>query len=198
MHDEDRALVAQLLHGDAGAFERFFAVSFPVVYRFALGRVGNDADAAEEIAQNTLCRAAKHLAGYRGEASLLTWILTICRHQIADHHAARNHRSRELALEDVGGELLAVLESLSSDVSPDQEIRRREVGAQVRRALDRLHPRHRLVLVRKYLEDRSVRVIAEELGSTEKAVESLLSRARVAFRESFLLEPETRRAAGQA
>jgi DNA-directed RNA polymerase specialized sigma24 family protein len=46
-------------------------------------------------------------------------------------------------------------------------------------------PRYQTALRKKYLEDRPVMAIAEELSMTEKAVEGLLSRAREAFRNTF-------------
>jgi RNA polymerase sigma-70 factor (ECF subfamily) len=77
----DRFLVARLLRGDEEAFTEFFDRNFAPLYRFALPRVA-DEDAAEEVVQTTLCRAVRKLAGYRGEAALLTWLTTICRREI--------------------------------------------------------------------------------------------------------------------
>lgn len=188
MNETDRKLVKRLLRGDLAAFDRLFEELFPVVYRFALCRLNCDPDAAEEITQATLCRVSAKLSSYRGEASLLTWTLTICRNLIADHYHGRAQRGRELAFEELGSELAAVLDSLSVEsAGPEEGVRLRELRERVRGALDRLHPRHRLVLERKYLEERSVRDIAAELRSSEKAVESLLTRSRSAFREAFLL-----------
>lgn len=188
MHDGDRKLVKKLLRRDVAAFERFFEELFPVVYRFAFYRLQCDAEAAEETTQTTLCRVTAKLSSYRGEASLLTWTLTICRHAIADYYAARSRHGRMLPFEELEDQLLASLESLSHDEpGPEEGVRLRELRQRVRQALDCLHPRHRLALERKYLEERSVRDIASEMGSSEKAVESLLTRSRVAFREAFLL-----------
>jgi RNA polymerase sigma-70 factor (ECF subfamily) len=58
-------------------------------------------------------------------------------------------------------------------------------GARVAEALARLPERYERALRAKYLDRRSVAEIAAEAGETEKAVESLLTRARQAFREAF-------------
>jgi len=47
----------------------------------------------------------------------------------------------------------------------------------------KLPGRHRQALILKYLEDRRVSDIAAILGQSEKAVESLLTRSRQAFKE---------------
>jgi RNA polymerase sigma-70 factor (ECF subfamily) len=75
--DTDRALVERVLNGQEDAFAQFFDLMFPRVYRFALARVGQREDAAEDIAQATLCQVMRRLATWRGEASLFTWVCTI-------------------------------------------------------------------------------------------------------------------------
>ena len=61
---EDRRLVKRLLKGDEQAFEAFFDDYFPRLYRFALVRMSHQADAAEEVAQATLCAAIPKLASF--------------------------------------------------------------------------------------------------------------------------------------
>ncbi len=196
--NHDSSLQRRLLRGDESAFERFFEEHHPAVYRFALGRCNGDRDLAEEIAQLTLIKAIRKVHTWRGEASLLTWVLTLCRHELFDQLSARQ-RHLEIAADDLGPELVAALESLSdSTADPTRRLDRQELSLQVRAALDRLHPRQRLAVEGKYLEELSVREIARQLEVSEKAAESLLSRGRSAFREAFLiLMAEERRFATQ-
>jgi RNA polymerase sigma factor (sigma-70 family) len=56
---------------------------------------------------------------------------------------------------------------------------------EITRALGALSPVHRQVLVMKYLDDRSVDEIAEELGRSRVQVQSLLQRARAGLREEL-------------
>lgn len=77
---DDKALVNRLLHGHPEAFKTFFDGYFPRLYRFALNRLAGDGDAAEDAAQEALCKAVRKLQTYRGEASLFTWLCTFCRH----------------------------------------------------------------------------------------------------------------------
>ena len=175
----DRFLVARLLRGDEEAFAEFFETSFGPLFRFALPRVGGDADVAEEVVQTTLVRAVRKLATYRGEAALLTWLTTICRREIANHFEARKKVPPMLDLTEELPEVRAALESLGSEHD------RREVARLVQVVLDRLPSRYGDALEWKYIDGLSVIEIAERLGIAPKAAESVLTRARNAFRDAF-------------
>lgn len=187
MSASDRLLVRRLIAGDESAFEEFFAGNFPNLFRFAAARMGGDEDAAEEVAQSTLTRAVSKLATYRGEAALFTWLCTFCRHEISAHY--RRLRRRPPAVELVEGrpEVAGALESLWASLGegPDDALRRKEVARLVHVVLDRLPARYADALEWKYVDGSRVEEIAARLGVTAKAAESLLTRARVAFRDGF-------------
>jgi len=181
---DDRRLVRGMLAREEEAFNRFFDTFFPRLYRFALRRV-DDADAAEELAQATLVTAVRKIHTWRGEAALFTWLCTICRREISAHWR-RSSRSPELhPLDDdraIRGELEAIAAGFDD---PERALGRRELAERVQIALDYLPGRYGDVLEWKYIQGLSVADIAAKLDSTPKAVESMLSRAREAFREAF-------------
>lgn len=176
----DRFLVARLLRGDEEAFTEFFDRNFAPLFRFALPRVA-DEDAAEEIVQTTLCRAVRKLATYRGEAALLTWLTTICRREIATYFERRSKVPPMLDLSDDLPEIRAALESLGAE----SEQQRREIARFVQLVLDRLPHRYGNALEWKYIDGLTVAEIAERLTLAPKAAESLLTRARAAFRDAW-------------
>jgi RNA polymerase sigma-70 factor (ECF subfamily) len=172
---------------------------FPRVYRFALVRVREQEDAAEDIAQAVLCQVVRRLATWRGEASLFTWICTICRHEIDTWRRKHPHEAAVELVEDAP-EVRAALESLSTHerLGAQTTIERRELAVLVQRVLDHLPVNYSSVLEWKYLDDLSVRDIAARLNLSEKAAESLLTRARAAFRDLVRtiapeLDPSARR-----
>jgi RNA polymerase sigma-70 factor (ECF subfamily) len=187
LYQSDKALVGQMLAGDEAAFEEFFETSFPGLYRFALTRLDRNADAAEEVVQATLCKAVTKLATYRGEAALFTWLCTFCRHEISAHYG-RHHRSlhETPSIEDTP-EIRAAFESIGAAHAdaPDERLRRQELARLVRVTLDSLPPRYGDALEWKYIQELSVGDIAERLSIGTKAAESLLTRARQAFRDGF-------------
>src|SRR3979490_584381 len=82
MYESDRALVARMGAGDQRAFDEFFHSSAPRLAAFAARRSGLDAASVEDVVQNTLVKAVRHLASYRGEAALFTWLTEICRQDL--------------------------------------------------------------------------------------------------------------------
>jgi RNA polymerase sigma-70 factor (ECF subfamily) len=182
----DMALARRLLAGDEPAFEEFFAACFPPLYRFAMARLGGNEDAAEDIVQRVLIRSLDRLHTYRGEAALLTWVCTLCRHEISGWRA-RAGRARDISLSDDRPEMRAYLDVLAAvDVGdPEAALSRRELSGLVQLTLDHLPARYGDVLEWKYIEELSVGEIAGRLGVGYKAAESLLTRARAAFRDGF-------------
>jgi len=178
----DRFLVARLQRGDEDAFAQFFEASFAPLFRFALPRVDGDHDAAEEIVQATLVRGVRKLGTYRGEAALLTWLTTICRHELAAYYEKRKKVPAMLGFAEDLPEIRAALESLAGE---ENDLQRRETARLVQAILDRLPFRYGDALEWKYLDGLSVAEIAARLGVTPKAAESTLTRARNAFRDAF-------------
>ena len=180
----ERELVRRMLGGDEGAFDEFFADYFPRLFRFAVLRL-RDPDAAEDIVQTSLIAAVRHLSSWRGEASLFTWLCTICRREIAAWEK-RTSRRVIVSIADDDPSLRAALDSIGAAAdAPDARLARADTGRIVQLALDHLPPRYSRALEWKYLEELSVDDIAGRLQCTPKAAESLLTRARDAFRDAF-------------
>lgn len=170
-----------MLSGDERAFDEFFETYFDRVFRFALRRT-RDEDAAEEAAQATLVRAMRKLETWRGEATLFTWLCAICRRELTSQWTSRR-RDPAAGGRDETHDILGRLPSAGD--GPEQELERQELSALVQLALDELPDRYGDLLEWKYLEGQAVSEIASRLGSTPKAIESMLTRARQAFRAGF-------------
>jgi RNA polymerase sigma-70 factor (ECF subfamily) len=184
---DERELVRRLKAGDEAAFAEFFDDFFPGLFRFALARLGRDEDAAEDVVQAALSRAVAKIHTFRGEAALFTWLCTFCRHEIAAWLRKNRHRARTVELVEEVPEIRAALESLSTDpaLGSAEAVRRAEVARRVQVTLDLLPRRYGDALEWKYVEGLTVEQIGARLGLGSKAAESLLSRARQAFREGF-------------
>jgi RNA polymerase sigma-70 factor (ECF subfamily) len=175
-----------MLAGDERAFDAFFEGNFPGLFRFALTRLNHDEDAAEEVAQATICKAITKLSTYRGEAALFTWLCTFCRHEISTFYKRNRMSVRKVDLIEDTPEIRAALESTDAFLDgPESAFDRAEVGRLVQVALDQLPPHYGSALEWKYVEGLPVKEIASRLKLSPKAAESLLTRAREAFRECF-------------
>ena len=181
----DRFLAARMVRGDEAAFGEFFESHFPALFRFAMPRVGNDATVAEEVVQAAMCRSVRKLGSYRGEAALLTWLCTFCRHEISAYFEKQSRVPPVVELLDDIPEVRAALESLGAADRPEAALRRNETSRIVQIVLDSLPGHYGDSLEWKYIDGLSVAEIAERLGVGVKAAESTLTRARAAFRDAF-------------
>jgi RNA polymerase sigma-70 factor, ECF subfamily len=182
-HTEDLDLVERMLAGDEEAFAMFGERSFKVLYRFAFARLNGDRDLTREIVQIAVTKALAKLDTYRGEASLLTWLCSCCRNEILMHFRHRRTVPAELEIDDS----LEPAPGFDGQTPRDPEsmLLKQEAAHQVHMALDGLPDRYARALEWKYVDRLSVNEIAWRMGVRPKAAESLLTRARQAFRTSY-------------
>lgn len=167
----ERALRGAVLAGDAAAWSRWLGEAFAPVADYVRWRCGGLADLADDVVQETWLVAARRLGSFDpARARFTAWVCGIAANVIRNHLRARTrHRRRNRPLAD----------------APEPATADADRSERVAVALARLSDRHERVLRAKYLDQRSVAEIAAEWGETEKAVESLLTRARQAFREAY-------------
>lgn len=184
----DLALARRILAGDGQAFRRVFDNYFPRLYRFALVRVRGDHDAASEVVQQTFCKAIEKLDTYRGEAALYTWFCQICRNALVDQYRARGADARRLVPLEDEPELRAVIDAIAAPAAgqPDMAAWQDDVRRLIQATMDALPGHYGDVLEWKYIDGLPVQEIASRLSIGAKAAESLLTRARVAFRAAIL------------
>ena len=174
--DPEQAQARLIVAGDVPAWERFFEVYAPWAYRFSHQHLAGNRAEAEDLCSEIMMAAARSIKGFdcrRGTLDL--WMLGLARHCLA--HFCRRRR-QELPLVP---EISESQESALSQATTDQSLLRETVN----RALASLPARQASVLVGKYVSGYSVEELAQRTGSTSKAVESLLSRARAAFCSAY-------------
>lgn len=137
---------------------------------------------AEDVAHNALIKAAEKLDGFRGEASVKTWL-----HAVTSNECRMLRRRRQVSsLDDLfdrvttDGELLADPDTDPEDMTIELETRR-----EVLEALSRLPERYRCALILKDGSGRSLTETAELMDTTVSGIKSLLYRARAALREEI-------------
>jgi RNA polymerase sigma-70 factor (ECF subfamily) len=183
----DLATARKILRGDQAAFRRLFDEYFPRLYRFSLARLHGNAEEAGEIVQQTFCRAIERLDTYRGEAALYTWCCQICSNLIIDHYRRQGRENRRVVFIEDSPEIQAILSALTDPDGEggEAELVRRDVTRLVQATLDHLPEHYGDVLEWKYVDELPVAEIASRLTLSVKAAESLLGRARQAFREAL-------------
>ena len=186
LHSRDRHLAQRVLRKEQAAFNEFFESYFSRLFRFCDARMRNrrGQNDVEDLVQETIVKALRNLEGYRGEASLFTWLCQICRHEIASWHRRHARWPETVASIDDDPAVRAAIESLDIEVSEELD-RRASISELVQLALDRLPGDYAAALEQKYLAGNSVQEIAGRLGRSVIATQSLLARARTAFMRSY-------------
>lgn len=184
--NSDQALARRVAAGNSEAFDAFFKEYFPRLFRFTLTRTDGDANLAEEVVQRTMCIVVRKMGSYRGEASLFTWLCQICRNELVSVFRQHGVTARNsVPFEDIP-EIRAALESISVEpVDPERIHASKQLAQFVRVTLAHLPSNYARVLELKYIRGCSVGEIAAEMQLSVKAAESVLSRARAAFKEGF-------------
>jgi RNA polymerase sigma-70 factor, ECF subfamily len=181
LHRDDLKLARAVAARDRGAAERFFEEYFPRLYRFVARRV--DEAACEDVVQETMIKAMKNLASYRGEAALFTWLCQIGRNEISNYFQRNGRRLQSQHSLDDDPQIRAALESLDSGQLDVND--RLAIEQIVQLTLDYLPEKYSRLLEWKYLEGLSVQEIAARMNTGMVTVQSLLARARSAFRQSY-------------
>lgn len=157
------------------AFRRVFDAQFPSLFRY-LDRLSGDPALAADLAQDAFVRLFR-----RGAMpdDVRAWLATVASNLFRDERRRAARRGR----------LLAVRRAELTLADPPQareeaEVIAKERRAQVRRALDRLSPRDRQLLLLRH-EGYRYRELARVVGVAESSVGTLLVRATEAFRAAF-------------
>jgi RNA polymerase sigma-70 factor (ECF subfamily) len=167
--------------GDAEAWRTLYARYLPFVWRQAHTLLG-DPHAAEDVTSEVMLALLRNIDNLESEVPKLGgWLRTVVRCKVADHQRALIRARTKMA---VAATRLAA-DDAQTQPAPSVPLEVVETKSRVHLALDALPDRQRIVLEWKYLDALSVREMAERLGETEKAVESVLYRARREFRRLF-------------
>lgn len=164
-------------------WEALYRESAPRLYYFFYAYTRGDAPLAEDLVQETFLSALDGEGRFDPRrANLRTWLWTIARRRLADALRCRGRGGPLLPFEAIEQALARV-----ADSSPpaDELLALEETRLRIGGALALLPEDYQAVLRGKYLEDQTVRELALVLGRSEKAVESLLTRAREAFGRQF-------------
>ena len=178
----DIGLLRRAKVGDFVAFQQLVAKLQPRVFGLAY-RILQQTQDAEDATQQTFLALIEHIADFREESSVATWVL-----KIATNYALKILRKKR------GGKMVSMTDMASDDIphpefiapwsqTADEIVQQAEVQDELEKALLELDDKYRLVFVLRDVEGLSVRETAQALELTESTVKVRLLRARLALRE---------------
>jgi len=169
---DDAALVRQSLAGDVGAFEALYRSHVGRVHGAILRLVGMDRARAEELTQDAFVRAWQKLSGFRHESAFSTWL-----YRLGVNTALMDLRGRN-------DEIAAPDDELEFAAGGEVPFCAGERG-DLERAVSKLPPRARAVLVLHDVEGWKHEEIANELGMAVGSSKAQLHRARGLLRRAL-------------
>jgi RNA polymerase sigma-70 factor (ECF subfamily) len=180
MHPSDRvgrerSLRSAVVGGDERAWQTWYNESFAGLYAYVSWRCAGLRDLTEDVVQDTWLTAVRRIRSFDPErGSFAAWLqgiaINVLRNQLRREAFRRQQRST------TNGHVAAPV---------DAALEQRERAEQIVQALAELPERYEAVLRAKYLDQHSVQAIAAAWSETPKAIESLLTRARQAFRDAY-------------
>jgi RNA polymerase sigma-70 factor, ECF subfamily len=172
-----RKQVKSAARGDEKAAAVLFDAYYGRVFRYAYGRLGNKND-AEDVAAETFARVVRDLGKFRWKgAGFEAWLFRIASNLVVD-------RTRRANKEMVDEAMVAEREAVAPD-SPETEVLRRELAADLGSMLDALVPEQREVLLLRFAADLDTSDVARVMEKNTNAIRQLQFRALQKIREKI-------------
>jgi len=185
---EDAALLKRCRDGEMAAFGPLVTKYQDRVYNTILRMCGN-VDDAEELCQETFVKALQHVATFREDSRLYTWLFRIAVN-LTISHRRRASRSKALSLDSGGpdGERSPRAEDALPDrrrPGPPQAAAESEAHRRVLDAVDALDEEYRAVVVLRDIEEMNYEQISQVLEVPVGTVKSRLYRARCLLQKAL-------------
>ena len=186
MRTELLRAIAELRNDDPESMERALALVQQTAFSFSMKVCGHRED-AEDTAQETLIRAVPELSNFDSPEALAVWLYKVARSRcLMSRRRSKFAPKQNLSLDELlpdRGELQAL--TASREGGPEQQLLRAENREELQRAVLKIPPDYRMVLVLHDMEELSTAEVARITGLREGTVRVRLHRARVFLRNQL-------------
>jgi RNA polymerase sigma factor (sigma-70 family) len=174
---DEIALIHKIVNGDTESFRFLYRLHASSAWRLAISICKQQAN-AEEAVQNSFIAAFKYIHTFQQESSFKTWLL-----RIVFNEAIRIQKKEKV----YKWEDLEDIDTNTNPISIDGAslLHKKEIKEQVAKIMTLLHEKESLVLNLFYLEELSIKEVANVSGFSEANVKVLLHRARKNFKQYF-------------
>ena len=161
---DERALVERCLAGDRDGLRTFVELFQGLVFAICLRQLGQRQD-AEDVAQETLVRAVRHLHHWDGVRPLKPWVLMIAVNRCRTHQSRRKTRAR-------------TVESVVEPAAPAARLGEFDLAEELQLALSQLRENYRTCFLLFHQQDLGIQEVAEIMECPEGTIKTWLHRAR--------------------
>lgn len=177
--NQDIALISDLKLGLPEAVEIWYRKYLSVLQKFIASKIDNKKD-VEEITRETFLNCLRDLPLFQERSSLKTWMLRIASHEVSDYYRRRYAKKFIRSI------------PLSNFLFHEDPKNMHETSAYVVEVLRRMKVEYKELIILKYVDNLSVKEIAQSIQKSIKSVESDLFRARKEFRVLYnIVKAET-------
>jgi RNA polymerase sigma-70 factor (ECF subfamily) len=182
----DADLVRRARQGDTAAFGELVNRHQSAVYRAAMAALGSHAD-AEDAAQDAFLAAYRRLAGFRGDSSFKTWLLTITWHHAINRRRSVTRLWRRIAQPAANPEVESPLEhAAAAGPTPEEAVADLELQDAIRHAIRALSPKMRDALLLARAGEYTYEEIGAMLNAPVGTIKWRVSEARRSVRKHLL------------
>ena len=180
----DLDLAHRALARDAEAFRAIMRRHNQKLYRLARSIIRNDSE-AEDIVQETYVTAFAHLASFRGEARLATWLSRIAINEALGRLRKRRRAAAVMIDAPADNAQIIPFPLTTGNDDPERSMAQRQILALVEAATDALPDIYRTVFVARVIEGLSMEKTADLLHIKPETVKTRLHRARILVRQKL-------------
>lgn len=161
-------------------YERFFHLIYRVVYRYC-----GDADATQDIVQETFVRAFRYLSTFKEDrdGNFEGWLITIAKNETFKY-LKRHWRRNEISAEEININRDDISFQIIEDI--ERKVEGRILMEEIFTVLDTLSLRYRQILLLRLYHDYSFKEIGRILGIQENAARQIYHRAKKALMEKLM------------
>ena len=180
-HPEDQALVAAVLDGRAGAFERLVRQYQNLVWHVVYRMVRQTED-TQDLCQEAFLRVHQYLHQYRSESALKSWVAQVA-YSVAKRHLERKRIPIDEPAAEADGE--SPLDRVRDDFDLERACIEQQSAGHLHEAIDCLPPLQRTILTLYHLDEMPIAEIAVITGLAEGTIKSHLFRSRKQLRDAL-------------
>ena len=182
MSEDTRKLLKLVATGNEQAFASLYAQFCDRVFNTALSYLQQNEE-AEEIAQDVFVEIHRSAAKFKGNASVSTWIYRITVNKCLDRIRQRKNKRSLGRIISIFGEPNDPARPIPDFHHPGIALENKESAARLFREIDQLPENQKTAFILSYVEELPRQEVANVMGSSLKAIESLLQRAKSNLRE---------------
>ncbi|HMO38101.1 MAG TPA: sigma-70 family RNA polymerase sigma factor [Saprospiraceae bacterium] len=177
MEDEDLQMIEAVLQGNQPAFQQLVERYQHFVFTIAL-RIVKSREEAEEVAQDVFLKVYKTLGQFEKKSKFSTWLYTVAWRTSIDQA-----RRKQILTDSIDDEEGAFWQIATPDETPLQAVQHSDLQQQLQQAIQQLRPDDAALITLYYLNEKSVKEIADITGLTETNIKTKLYRTRELLRE---------------